>query len=200
LVLNAYYLLGYDWHEARKAWDASGLPTPPVMITVCNRTETAARVKHAFDSRRIHIEELCDSERILHIDSKVLKEAEEREEISEYSRKIEVNGKLNVITFKQMGRIRGILKMSLFTAFAKACKYVELPVSDSQWGENETLGKITITAIVQTGGFIALHLCKIKKEAEVVLFTSSQTDVDANLLARALNQTLGAREIGIYSN
>ncbi|MBU1207080.1 MAG: DEAD/DEAH box helicase family protein [Proteobacteria bacterium] len=80
LVLNAYYLLGYDWREAWKAWKEANLPTPPVMITVCNRTETAARVKHAFDSRRIHIDELCDPERILHIDSKVLKEAEEREE------------------------------------------------------------------------------------------------------------------------
>jgi type III restriction enzyme len=50
------------------------------MITVCNRTETAARVKHAFDKRRIHIDELCIPDRILHIDSKVLKEAEEREE------------------------------------------------------------------------------------------------------------------------
>jgi len=80
LVLNAYYLLGYDWREACKAWEAAHLPTPPVMITVCNRTETAARVKHAFDSRRIHIDELCDPERILHIDSKVLKEAEEHEE------------------------------------------------------------------------------------------------------------------------
>ncbi|TSA09779.1 MAG: type III restriction endonuclease subunit R [Deltaproteobacteria bacterium] len=80
LVLNAYYLLGYDWREAYKKWAEKGLPTPPVMITVCNRTETAARVKHAFDSRRIHIDELCDPERILHIDSKVLKEAEEREE------------------------------------------------------------------------------------------------------------------------
>ena len=80
LVLNAYYLLAYDWREAWKAWNAANLPTPPVMITVCNRTETAARVKHAFDSRRIHIDELCDPERILHIDSKVLKEAEEREE------------------------------------------------------------------------------------------------------------------------
>ncbi len=80
LVLNAYYLLGYDWREAWKAWKAAHLPTPPVMITVCNRTETAARVKHAFDSRRIHIDELCEPERILHIDSRVLKEAEEREE------------------------------------------------------------------------------------------------------------------------
>ena len=82
LVLNAYYLLGYDWREARKKWAETGLPTPPVMITVCNRTETAARVKHAFDARRIHIDELCDPERILHIDSKVLKEAEEHEEPS----------------------------------------------------------------------------------------------------------------------
>ena len=75
LVLNAYYLLGYDWGEA-------GQLTPPVMITVCNRTETAARVKHAFDSRRIHIEELCDPERILHIDSKVLDEAEAQDGFS----------------------------------------------------------------------------------------------------------------------
>jgi type III restriction enzyme len=80
LVLNAYYLLGYDWRETWRAWKAAGLPTPPVMITVCNRTETAARVKHAFDSRSIHIDELCDPERILHIDSKVLEEAEARAE------------------------------------------------------------------------------------------------------------------------
>ena len=80
LVLNAYYLLGYDWREAWKAWREAGLPTPPVMITVCNRTETAARVKHAFDSRRIHIDELCDPERVLHIDSKVLDQAEAKEE------------------------------------------------------------------------------------------------------------------------
>jgi len=80
LVLNAYYLLGYDWREAWKAWNEAHMTTPPVMITVCNRTETAARVKHAFDSRRIHIGELCDPDRILHIDSKVLKEAEELEE------------------------------------------------------------------------------------------------------------------------
>ena len=58
LVLNAYYLLGYDWREAWKAWREAGLPTPPVMITVANRTETAARVKYAFDSKWIHIDEL----------------------------------------------------------------------------------------------------------------------------------------------
>ncbi len=83
LVINAYYLLGYDWREAWKAWREAGLPTPPVMITVCNRTETAARVKHAFDTKRIHINELCDPERVLHIDSKVLSKAEAKEEAAE---------------------------------------------------------------------------------------------------------------------
>jgi type III restriction enzyme len=80
LVLNAYLLLGYDWREAWKAWGEAGLSTPPVMITVCNRTETAARVKHAFDSKRIRIDELCEPDRILHIDSKVLDQAEAQEE------------------------------------------------------------------------------------------------------------------------
>ena len=80
LVLNAYYLLGYDWREAMIDWEEAGLPTPPVMITVCNRTETAARVKHAFDRGKVHIDELSDPERILHIDSKVLADAESKEE------------------------------------------------------------------------------------------------------------------------
>ncbi|MFH1085294.1 MAG: DEAD/DEAH box helicase family protein, partial [Chloroflexota bacterium] len=76
LVTNAYYLLGYDWREAQRAWQKAGLSTPPVMITVCNRTETAARVRYAFEHGRVHIAELCDPARLLHIDSKVLAEAE----------------------------------------------------------------------------------------------------------------------------
>ena len=76
LVLNGYHLLGYDWRETAKSWDARDAATRPTMITVANRTETAARVKHAFDHRRIPIEELQDAERTLHIDSKVLAEAE----------------------------------------------------------------------------------------------------------------------------
>ena len=80
LVANGYYLLGYDWRETVREWEREGHKTRPVMITVANRTETAARVKHAFDRRRIQIEELCDEERTLHIDSSVLKRAEEFEE------------------------------------------------------------------------------------------------------------------------
>ena len=80
LVINGYYLLGYDWREASQAWESSGFKTPPVMITVANRTETAARIKYAFDHNKVRIDELCDSERTLHIDSKVLEEAEAAEE------------------------------------------------------------------------------------------------------------------------
>src|SRR5436853_7483105 len=50
------------------------------MITVANTTHTAARVEFAFTHKRINIEELCDPERILHIDSKVLEQAEEQDE------------------------------------------------------------------------------------------------------------------------
>ena len=80
LVTNGYYLLGYDWKETAKSWQQKGFGTPPVMITVANRTETAARVKHAFDRKEVLIDELCNSQRTLHIDSKVLAEAEAADE------------------------------------------------------------------------------------------------------------------------
>ena len=80
LVTNAYALLGSDWEKTKDQWDKSqSRETPPVMITVANRTETAARIKYAFDNKDIIIGALCNSEGMLHIDSKVLKQAEERE-------------------------------------------------------------------------------------------------------------------------
>lgn len=80
LVINGYYLLGKDWLETAKSWHASQFTTPPVMISVANRTETAARIKYAFDHKKIRIDELCVPERTLHIDSKVLEMAESQEE------------------------------------------------------------------------------------------------------------------------
>jgi len=81
LVLNAYYLLGKDWLETSNKWKEAGQKIPPVMITVANRVETAARVKYTFDHQKIRIEELCIPENILHIDSKVLEMAESLEEV-----------------------------------------------------------------------------------------------------------------------
>ncbi len=80
LVMQAYHLLGADWLAAKKQWEKAGASAPPVMITVTNRTETAARIKYAFDHGKIAIAELCDPARTLHIDSKVLDDAEKAED------------------------------------------------------------------------------------------------------------------------
>ncbi|MCO6489521.1 MAG: DEAD/DEAH box helicase family protein [Phaeodactylibacter sp.] len=76
LLINAYYLLGQDWLETKRDWQEAGHKVPPVMITVANRTETSSRIKYAFDHNQILIEELCDPQRTLQIDSKVLDSAE----------------------------------------------------------------------------------------------------------------------------
>jgi type III restriction enzyme len=80
LVLNAYLLLGKDWLETRNAWAKTGHPVPPVMISVANRIETAARIKHAIDHADLLLPELCDSTRTLQIDSDALGKAEAQEE------------------------------------------------------------------------------------------------------------------------
>lgn len=76
LLINAYYLLGLDWRETKKAWESAGHIVPPVMITVANRTETSSRIKYAFDNEQVQIKELCEPEKTLQIDSKVLDKAE----------------------------------------------------------------------------------------------------------------------------
>jgi type III restriction enzyme len=83
LVNTAYTILGNDWDETRKRWEEEGAPTPPVMITVANLTHTAARVEFALSHKKIPIEKLSDLDSILHIDSKVLGEAEAKEEAPE---------------------------------------------------------------------------------------------------------------------
>ena len=80
LVTNGYFLLGTDWLETAKAWRKLGHTVPPVMISVANRVETAARIKYAFDHGKIRIDELSKPERTLHIDSRVLEMAEAQEE------------------------------------------------------------------------------------------------------------------------
>lgn len=76
LVQQAYTLLGADWRETAKAWKAAGHQSPPVMLTVCNRTETAARIEHYFNSGDTHWPELKAPNRTLRVDSRVLEKAE----------------------------------------------------------------------------------------------------------------------------
>lgn len=76
LVQDAYTLLGADWREAEKQWAESGHTSPPVMLTVCNRTETAARIERYFNSGDAFWPELHAPEKTLRVDSKVLEKAE----------------------------------------------------------------------------------------------------------------------------
>ena len=76
LVQDAYTLLGADWREARKQWAEAGHPSPPVMLTVCNRTETAARIERYFRQGDSHWPELHAPQRTLRVDSRVLEKAE----------------------------------------------------------------------------------------------------------------------------
>ena len=79
LLMQAYELLGKDWQATYEDWQEAGMPTPPVMITVANRTETAARIQYAFNHERIHVPELCVPEDTVRIDTKVLKNIDSSE-------------------------------------------------------------------------------------------------------------------------
>ena len=79
LVKNAYFLLGQDWIATKQEWDKSNSTVPPVMITVCNKTETAARVFNSFKQGMWDFKLLGEADTILHIDSKVLKQAESKD-------------------------------------------------------------------------------------------------------------------------
>ncbi|MDD3529554.1 MAG: DEAD/DEAH box helicase family protein [Gallionellaceae bacterium] len=76
LVQQAYTLLGADWRETANQWQAAGHTSPPVMLTVCNRTETAARIEYYFSNGNAFWPELHAPARTLRVDSKVLDKAE----------------------------------------------------------------------------------------------------------------------------
>ncbi|MCO5115183.1 MAG: DEAD/DEAH box helicase family protein [Burkholderiaceae bacterium] len=76
LVQQAYTLLGADWRAVAANWAAQGHLSPPVMLTVCNRTETAARVEHYFTQGHAQWAELHAPTRTLRVDSRVLEKAE----------------------------------------------------------------------------------------------------------------------------
>lgn len=79
LVQQAYTLLAADWRAYQQKWAEDGHYAPPVLLTVCNRTETAARIEHYFNSGEAYWPELQAPEKTLRVDSKVLEKAEVEE-------------------------------------------------------------------------------------------------------------------------
>ena len=82
LVKDAYTLLGADWRTTREQWQKAGHHSPPVMLTVCNRTETAARIEHYLNSGNTVLPEMHAPTKTLRVDSKVLEKAETGETVS----------------------------------------------------------------------------------------------------------------------
>ena len=82
LVQKAYALLSYDWRDAAVRWKKEGHTIPPVMLTVCNRTETAARIERFFNDGDCLITETQSPEKTLRVDSRVLEKAERGESLT----------------------------------------------------------------------------------------------------------------------
>lgn len=76
LVHTAYTILGADWQRAMRNWKQNGHYSPPVMLTVCNNMETAARIEHYFDSGLAQSTDLHAPNATLRVDSDVLARAE----------------------------------------------------------------------------------------------------------------------------
>jgi len=81
LVMNAYDLLATDWLKTKQEWIKDGITNiPPVMISIANTTVTADRIKHYFDSKSCIVKEICEPEKTLQIDSKILGSIENEDE------------------------------------------------------------------------------------------------------------------------
>lgn len=71
LVRHAYMLLAKDWENSRDRFrDVTKIP--PVMITVCNVTRTAARIQKFFEDDMFNFGELKDPDSMIRIDTNVL--------------------------------------------------------------------------------------------------------------------------------
>ena len=116
LVTNAYMLLGQDWAVTKRIWDENDSKIPPVIISVCNRTETAARVTHSFEKNRFDLQGLSTPEHLLHIDSTTISKAEEKDSVET---SIEESLREKVDTVGKQGRpgeqIRNIVAVQMLS-------------------------------------------------------------------------------------
>ena len=118
LVVNAYLLLGQDWLATKNLWDKQGSKIPPVMITVCNKTQTAARIMYSFEKGRFELKELSIPEYLLHIDSTTISKAEEADAAGESGKKEETLRK-KIDTVGKLGspgeQIRNIVAVQMLS-------------------------------------------------------------------------------------
>ncbi len=80
LVRNAVNILSGDWLKTKEEWELAHFETPPVMIMICNRTETAARLEYSLLNGHFTASELTDRKKLLRIDQDALDKIESNEE------------------------------------------------------------------------------------------------------------------------
>ena len=101
LLSNAIDILGGDWLREKDDWKnlRPTIKTPPVMIMICNKTETAARIEYAIKNGHIATQELGDG--LIRIDQDALDkiEAEEGEGLAKNKRELaeELREKVNTV-------------------------------------------------------------------------------------------------------
>jgi type III restriction enzyme len=79
LVENAVNILGADWLKKKEDWEKEKRETPPVMIMIANRVETASRLEYSLSHGRFQIEELGDKDHLLNINQDALDKLEAEE-------------------------------------------------------------------------------------------------------------------------
>lgn len=135
LVQQAYTLLGADWRETARQWREAGHTSPPVLLTVCNRTETAARVEHYFASGKAHWPELHAPDRTLRVDSKVLEKAEIGETASsdkDYEQRLQAIIEAARIPVERKQRLQGLKKEELLRELVDSVGKRDQPGQDLQ--------------------------------------------------------------------
>lgn len=93
LVRNAVNILSGDWLKDKESWEKNtNIGTPPVMIMICNRIETAARLEYSIINGHFAVSELSDKKKLLRIDQDALDKIESDEEDKLTSTKKELAG------------------------------------------------------------------------------------------------------------
>jgi type III restriction enzyme len=88
LVRNAVNILGADWLQSKDDWQKQERKTPPVMIMISNRTETAARLEYSLVNGFFSVDELADKTKLIRIDQDALDKIEsDKEERLDKSKK-----------------------------------------------------------------------------------------------------------------
>lgn len=80
LVRNAVNILGGDWLKTKEDWESTNFETPPVIIMIANRIETAARLEYSLINGHFSISELSDKNKLIRIDQDALDKIESDEE------------------------------------------------------------------------------------------------------------------------